>query len=267
MTYLSEENAREDKELKPLDKIAWEWIRAHGKDWAHDELHKCDLTTTPDGALYTRQCGCYGVQDKYVRALSLVAYKLATDHHGPARFDNFEPIHQPVAWGAVCEFRKKYHCGLIMCGKTGTGKSHIAKAIVREGFERKLMGDFIQAPELSVLFSRSHGFDDGADDAREQIKALAKLQVLVIDDLGSQTGKNTDLWQGELQAFLDSFKGILIITTNYNVTTDQGRDDIVKDVGAKAASRISGRCMAIEFQGGAGKDYRIANKPQWTGAS
>ncbi|MBQ9528619.1 MAG: ATP-binding protein [Fretibacterium sp.] len=72
---------------------------------------------------------------------------------------------------------------LALCGRRGTGKSHLAAAIALEVMRKKGQQAYFRlVPEM--LDDLRHGYDDGDHD--EQMEFLKSVPCLILDDLGKE---------------------------------------------------------------------------------
>jgi len=133
---------------------------------------------------------------------------------------------------------------LYIWGKSGTGKTHLATAIIRG------------MPNATV-YKPAHIFrklrmKDGAEE-QSIIDGIAKMPVLLIDDLGVE--KKTDFSISMLYEIIEqrdmNYQKGLIVTSNLSLGALAERigDD-------RICSRLAGMCKIIELTG---EDHRIKN--------
>jgi len=103
-----------------------------------------------------------------------------------------------------------------LIGKAGLGKTHLSLALLNfiksEGFRSEL----IDVQKLYKIF-RDTNFYESEKEAIDKLDGLKKNHLLIIDDLGLE--KQTEKWvfnYGFIE-LIDTFKGKLIITSNFNV--------------------------------------------------
>lgn len=137
--------------------------------------------------------------------------------------------------------------GLLLKGNCGTGKTHLAVAILRETAESGIPGMFVVVPDLLAKLRSSFGQKDGK--AAELVEAAKNAPLLVLDDLGAEDPKP---WVTELIYVLINhrYEHMLptIITTNYD-----GKR--IADVfGLRVASRLSEMTVPVNIRA---EDYRM----------
>jgi DNA replication protein DnaC len=219
-------------------------------DCIRRELH---IIHTENGYDLARPCDC-GRMDPAELRIQKLKKRL-----GDKTFDTY---HAPVGLEvASLEARlvaeNGFKIGAYMVGPTGAGKTHLAKAILFEAVKAGKAVEYIEAPHLAYQMGKSQGFGDGHEEAMEFLRRLEKVQVLVIDDLGSQRARQSHVFEEQFQLFLDHFSGCLVITTNLlpRNTENAGVGDMIGSIGRKCQSRIAEKCVVISFAGH--PDHRI----------
>ena len=135
--------------------------------------------------------------------------------------------------GFCAGFEPKKGNGLLLSGTPGKGKTYAAAAAVNEltslGFRCKM----VSAPEIAKM--------DGGWDRADQISQIAKLDLLVIDDLGTE--RSTGYVSEQVFRAIDTaYRNhvSIIITTNL---ADFGGDLTAQRIW----SRIGKRCEQVTF--------------------
>ena len=137
--------------------------------------------------------------------------------------------------------------GLLLTGDCGTGKTHLAVAILREVAEAGIPGMFVVVPDLLAKMKASFNLKDGRAGAL--VEAAKNAPLLVLDDLGAESAKD---WTIELVYVLINhrYEYMLptVITTNYDGT----RIDAV--FGKRVSSRLSEMTVPVNIRA---EDYRM----------
>lgn len=140
--------------------------------------------------------------------------------------------------------------GMFLSGGPGTGKTHIAVAVLQHRLTTKNeAGRFYTTPELMRELRLTMNNDK---DNAQLLDTLLKIPLLVLDDLGAE--KMSD-WVAEQLFILINGRYIdqkqTIITSNYNLEELEARMDVQ---GMRICSRIAGMCKAFELTG---EDMRL----------
>lgn len=154
--------------------------------------------------------------------------------------------------------------GLYITGKTGSGKTHLSVALMRERIRKKKVNinfdvGYISTtktkwiPAIDLLLDIKEVFSGNQKvSEREIISRYSDYEPLYIDDLGSE--KTTEWTLQTLYAIIDeryrSFSQT-IITSNLPLAKLEGK------LGDRIASRIAEMCEVIELKG---KDRRITGE-------
>lgn len=148
------------------------------------------------------------------------------------------------AYTATEEFIKSPSKGIFLFGKAGTGKTHLAAKVAHE---TDLQTKFIKMPKL-LLELRSNFNTPDAWQNEKIIEKLAKIELLVIDDLGAE--KMSDWVAETIYLLIDERYGNMrptIITSNFDLEELEAR------VGDRVCSRIVAMCRLIRVNT---KDFR-----------
>lgn len=135
--------------------------------------------------------------------------------------------------------------GLLFLGGCGTGKTHLACAIMLELMERYLFV-YPRYYKVSEIFSAVRNtYQQGATTNEEEtIKFFSSIQLLVIDEVGVQKGSESE--KRILFSILDNrvtSKKPTILMTNL------GSKDFVWVLGDRLYDRIRSKCVPVLFKG------------------
>ena len=139
--------------------------------------------------------------------------------------------------------------GLFITGKVGSGKTHLAAAIIdyiARILKNKKRMRLIFTTAVNLIAEIKYSFD--SNDTEETVKKYEECDLLVIDDLGPE--RMTD-WTNELfYKIIDSrYSNMrpMIITTNLTNKEIKGK------LSERVVSRIYECCKGIQMKG---NDYR-----------
>jgi DNA replication protein DnaC len=136
--------------------------------------------------------------------------------------------------------------GLFIYGPVGTGKTHLAAAVVNALLQLGHVALFAYSPDLLADFRA--GIKDGSTE--EKIQTAMKAPVLVLDDLGAE--RATDYAQEVLPRIINRrYEDLLPTICTTNLASSQLADQIT----ARSVSRLTECCMWVEL---IGADFRRA---------
>jgi DNA replication protein DnaC len=171
-------------------------------------------------------------------------------------FANFKPYVSLEATRAVERVEEYLECwgknredgrGLYFCGGVGTGKTHLAVAVMNELIQRRRVPSlFVTVPEL--LDNLRGAYNDPGRDLDEWMAAVKNAEFLVLDDLGSE--RPTE-WVQERIFVIVNHRYREALPTVF--TSNTGPKDLAKQLGERTASRIIAMCDWIALEG---NDYR-----------
>jgi len=142
--------------------------------------------------------------------------------------------------------------GVFICGSQGTGKTVMACSIAIEHMKQEKKAKFKSVPAIVMELQDSFKKDSNEDSAYEKLKKLAKIEVLILDDLGAE--KMTDFVRQSLYYLInerEQWDRTTIITSNYTL------EDIGNNLDSRLASRIAGMCEICNMKG---SDRRISGR-------
>jgi DNA replication protein DnaC len=171
-------------------------------------------------------------------------------------FSNFKPYVSPEAARAVerveeylgsWEENKEEGKGLYLCGGVGTGKTHLAVAVLNEVVRKKRVPSlFVTVPEL--LDNLREAYNKPGRNLDEWMDAVQNADFLILDDLGSE--RVTD-WVRERIFVIVNHRYRESLPTIF--TSNTGPKDLAQQLGERTASRIIAMCDWIALEG---EDYR-----------
>jgi DNA replication protein DnaC len=139
--------------------------------------------------------------------------------------------------------------GLYFCGDVGTGKTHLAVAVMNELMTRKRVPSlFVTVPEF--LDNLREAYMIPGRDLDEWMDTVKNADLLVLDDLGSE--RPTE-WVRERLFVIVNHRYREALPTLF--TSNIGPKDLASQLGERTASRIIAMCDWISLEG---EDYREA---------
>lgn len=142
--------------------------------------------------------------------------------------------------------------GLILIGDYGTGKTHLAVAILHQLLQKGISGLFATVPELLEEIRKSFNGDKG-NTKSDLLDSIKNAEFIILDDLGAE--KASDWVREQLFMIINArYEDMLpiIITSNLMIDAD-GKGELEDKVGARTVSRIIEMCNGVLFNG---EDYR-----------
>ncbi|MDQ3387569.1 MAG: ATP-binding protein [Actinomycetota bacterium] len=168
-------------------------------------------------------------------------------------FDNFDPLINESTRKASSKIgdyqmnwkeNREAGRGLYLCGGVGTGKTHLAVALLNELIRKSRVPSlFVTVPEL--LDNLRGTYDNPGRNLDEWMDAVKNAEFLVLDDLGSE--KPTP-WVQERIFVIVNHRYRESLPTVF--TSNIGPMDLAAQLGERTASRIIAMCgRGIELQG------------------
>ena len=198
-----------------------------------------------------------------------------------ASFENFKlPQDNPTALRGLSDvllvvlaYASKYPSvkkpGLLLVGETGTGKTHLAVAVLRTLITRGHAGIFFDYLNLLDRIRSSYNATLGTAD-REAFTSALETEILVLDDLGAHRAKDfVEDTVTSLITYRYNHRKPLIATTNLTDPAITGsvmekaalaagpsvKDTLEQRIGERSRSRLFEMCEVIRMPGVA--DYRM----------
>jgi DNA replication protein DnaC len=171
-------------------------------------------------------------------------------------FASFKPYLSPAAARAAekvesylksWEENREAGRGLYFCGGVGTGKTHLAVAVMNELMQRKRVPSlFVTVPEF--LDNLREAYMIPGRDLDEWMDAVKNAELLVFDDLGAE---KPNPWVRERIFVIVNHRYREALPTLF--TSNIGPRDLATQLGERTASRIIAMCEWISLEGA---DYR-----------
>ncbi len=172
-------------------------------------------------------------------------------------FSNFDPfanlpgttkaVEKVQQYLAAWEENREAGRGLYFCGDVGSGKTHLAVAVMNELMTRKRVPSlFVTVPEL--LDNLRGAYKEPGQDMDEWMAAVKNADLLVLDDLGSE---RVTEWVQERIFVIVNHRYREALPTLF--TSNIGPEQLPAQLGERTASRIIAMCEGIELTG---RDYR-----------
>ena len=148
----------------------------------------------------------------------------------------------------------KSRLNLLFRGGTGLGKTFLAACIAREVACQGFSVVYETAADAARTFERERSFRDEQDaaEAREQARRMAECDLLILDDLGTET-----LTDPIRSALYELVNGRLCARRRTVITTNLTAAQTARRYGPQLASRLEGEYQTLTF---AGSDIRILKK-------
>src|SRR5690606_18368251 len=131
----------------------------------------------------------------------------------------------------AAEFYPEQSHGLYIAGDVGTGKTHLATAILNAVLERGLHGRFIVVPDWLAELRRRFGRNIDSEDLWAQVETK---HLLVMDDIGTEKPSE---WVEEQIYLVVNYRYQHALPTIY--TSNVGLDELRERLGARTVSRIA----------------------------
>jgi DNA replication protein DnaC len=174
----------------------------------------------------------------------------------------------------VRDFPNEKRPGLLLVGETGTGKTHLAVAALRQIVEKGFEALFCNYQTL--LNTIKAGYDPSSNSAnREAYQNALDSEVLLLDDLGAH--RATDWVEDTVNSIItyrcDNRKPLLattnmpdpdagsVIVQRSGLDKPEYRRTLTEQIGARARSRLFEMCTVIKMP--LVEDYRIRKGKQF----
>lgn len=140
--------------------------------------------------------------------------------------------------------------GLLMTGREGTGKTHLAVAILKEVIAKGYRGLYWNVPELFLELRRRMD-DSSVENEADLFDTARRVDLLVLDDLGAE--RTSEYVLDRLYVLINrryEDDSATIITSNKSLA------ELKQQLSPRIASRIAEMCVTMDFPEG---DFRLQN--------
>ncbi|QGP91687.1 DNA replication protein DnaC [Neomoorella glycerini] len=212
-----------------------------------------------DGHQMVRQCRCAELRRQKALVERLFRQARIPKRFAGKRFDNFEVKRQERAWQVAKRYAEQYKTlkdkpqnGLCFVGPPGTGKSHLAYAILNELLPQQVVAVSGTVPDLLDSLRPKGG---GNAEAEDRLELLKTAELVVLDDLGAERDSP---WATERIYLIINARYAeqlpTIITSNLPLEElETGADGEVNLAWERIVSRIWEMCYVVIMDG---DDYR-----------
>lgn len=142
-----------------------------------------------------------------------------------------------------CESFSRDSRGLRLIGPYGSGKTHLAAAIIHKLAENGVKSYFAVVPELLDIMRRDY------DDNNAMWRNVEYASLLVLDDLGAE--RPTEWTREQLYRLINSRYETLLPTV---ITTNYSTKDLVERIGQRIVSRLVEMTTPCKLDA---EDYRL----------
>ena len=216
---------------RPSDPLALARMRMETANRAQGQLRHYDctvcrnrgyiMTLDGEGNLLSRPCKCLEIR----RCVANMK-RSGMEHLMEKRFDNFSSLHpwQETLVSACKDFMEETGRWLVLCGQSGSGKTHLCSAVCRELL---LQGQRVRYMLWREASNRLRDMGLDADTRHEEKEQYKSAPVLYIDDL-LKTGGNGAVSSGELSLAFEILNHRYVQGLTTLISTELSPDDLMR---------------------------------------
>ena len=145
------------------------------------------------------------------------------------------------------QLSKNTDTGVMLIGPEGTGKTHLASAVLRIAFQHGLPGAFLVTPNLLEEIRQSYRDKEGGANV-VNIELAINKRLIVLDDLGAE--KTTDWVREQLYRIINARYEKMLPTI---ITSNCSTKELAERLGAPTMGRLLEMC---EVKAIIGKSWR-----------